>query len=153
MGEPLIQIPTTADLPSDMRPQTNRQPALKPRLLKVRAEDIPRLLLWEVLVLPVTIPRETDSGLQLAPDSIRHLNSYKGMGVVLAIGPLAYSQQRGFPDGYEGAKVGDWVVFHPDSGTSSLMRGETDGMVSVKYISEAEIKAVARTPEAHMVLL
>lgn len=153
MGEPLLHIPTADEVPSDLRPQTNRQPSLKPRLLKVRAEDIPRLLLWEVLVLPVTIPRETDSGIQLAPDSIRHLNSYRGMGVVLALGPLAYSQKRGFPEGYEGAKVGDWVVFNPDSGTSSLMRGETEGMVSVKYISDAEIKSVSKTPEAHMVLL
>lgn len=153
MGEPLIQIPTTADLPSDMRPQTNRQPALKPRLLKVRAEDIPRLLLWKALVLPVTVPRETDSGLQLAPDAIRHMNAYKGMGVVLALGPLAYSQQRGFPEGHEGAKVGDWVTFHPDAGIPSLMRGEDGDMVSVKYIADSELEAVPRTPEAHMVLL
>ena len=152
MGEPLIQIPTAADLPADLRPKAT-QTRLKPRLLKVRAEDIPEVLGWRVLVLPVAAPTATDSGIQLAPDSIRHMNLSRRVGVVLAMGPLAFSEKRGFPPGYEGPNVGDWVQFHENSGVDALIRGEDGDMVSIKYIPDADLLAKITNPDAFMVMV
>ncbi len=153
MSSPLIQIPTVDDVPADMRPQEARPVLLKPRLMEVNAADIPRLLGWDVLILPVAIPTTTSSGIHLAPDSIRHMNLSRRVGVILAIGPLAYSQRRGYPADYEAPQVGDWCHFHENSGVDTIMRGKDGEMVSIKYVPDAEVKATLNNPEAFMVMV
>lgn len=151
MGAPLIQVPNVEDIPVELRPADSR-PIVKPRLLRVKPEDIPEVLGWRVLVLPVTVPTETESGFALPADTIRHMNLSKRVGVVLAIGPLAFSERRGFPAECEPIAVGDWVQFHENSGVDALMNGP-DGLVSIKYVVEADILAKIKNPEAFMVLL
>jgi co-chaperonin GroES (HSP10) len=148
MGEPsMIQIPTAADLPTDMRPR------LKPRLLKVKAEDIPRVLGWSVLVLPVAAPTETEGGIALAPDSIRHMGLGRQTGVVLAMGKMAFSERRGYQPGDDRVEVGDWVHFHENAGMDTLMKGADGQMVKIKYIPDRDLMAVLPNPEAFMVMV
>lgn len=149
MSEPLIKMPTLEDLPIDMRPS---KPIVRPRFLKVRAEDIPEVLGWRVLVLPVSIPRETDSGIHLVSDTVRHMNLSKRVGTVLAIGPLAFSERRGFPDGDVPIQVGDYVQFHENSGVDAIMNGENEP-VAIKYLTEVDILAKIKNPEAFMVMV
>lgn len=81
------------------------------------------------------------------------MNLSRRIGVVLSMGPLAFSEKRGYPPGYEGVNVGDWVQFHENSGVDTLIRGEDDDMVSIKYIADAEILSVVTQPEAFMVMV
>lgn len=147
-----IVIPTEADLPPDMR-QAARPVQLKPRVMEVDSKDLPRVLGWNVLVLPVAVPKETEGGIQLAPDSIRHMNLSRRVGVVMAKGPLAYSAKRGFPEDYDAPQVGDWVHIHENSGVDTLMRGKDGEMVQIKYIPDAEIMGVLENPDAFMVMV
>ena len=151
MPEPLIVIPTASDVPADMRPRDARR--IKPRLPKVRAADIPQPLGWRVIVLPVAIPTETEGGIILGADSIRHMNLSRRVGVVLKLGPLAFSEKRGFPPGPPPVQPGDWVQFHEDAGVNALMNGEDGDLVSIKYVNEGDLLAKIDNPEAFMVMI
>lgn len=152
MGAPepaLIALPRPDEIPADLRPQ---RPRVKPRLLKIKPADIPEVLGWRVLVLPVAIPTQSEGGIALVGDTIRHMNLSKRVGVVLAMGPLAFSKHRGFPPGEPPIQVGDWVQFHESAGVDCLMNGE-EGLVSIKYVVEADILARITNPDAHMVMV
>jgi len=146
----VIAIPTTDEIPPEMRESTPG--IVKPRLPKIDPANVPEPLLWHIIVLPVAIPTETESGLTLAPDTIRHMNLSKRIGVVLGIGPLAYSQHRGFPDGYQPIEVGDWINFHEHAGVDTTMHGD-EGLVMIKYLVEKDILGKPRRPELHMVMI
>jgi co-chaperonin GroES (HSP10) len=119
----------------------------------VRAEDIPEPIGWRVIVLPVSIPAETESGFVLAADTIRHMNLSRRVGVVLKIGPLAFSERRGFPPGEVPFAVGDWVNFHENAGVDTLMRGEDGDLVSIKFVNERDLLGRVPNPEAFMVMV
>lgn len=150
---PMIQIPGPEEIPVELRPSaTTPRPLVKPRLLKIAPGDIPEVLGWRVLVLPVAIPTESEGGIALVADTIRHMNLSKRVGVVLALGPLAYSERRGFPPGEAPIQPGDWVQFHELAGIDCLMNGE-EGLVSIKYLEERDVLARIRNPEAHTVMV
>jgi co-chaperonin GroES (HSP10) len=148
-----IVIPTADDLPADMRPAPARRFLVKPKLPEIRAEDIPEPMGWRVIVLPVAIPDETESGFKLASDTIRHMNLSRRVGVVLKIGPLAFSERRGFPPGYAPIAVGDWVNFHESSGVEAMMRGRDGDLVSIKFVVEGDLLGKVPNPEAFMVMI
>lgn len=131
---------------------TKQSGFVKPRLLKLDPKNVPEPLNWYILVQPVTIPTETESGLQIVADTVRHMNLSKRIGVVLAMGPLAYSEHRGFPADYKPIEVGDWVNFHENAGVDTTMIGG-DGLVMIKYLSEKDILGKPRNIERHMVLV
>ena len=152
MGEPLIQIPTAADLPADMREYTG--PRLKPVLPKVRAEDIPDVLGWGVLVLPVAIPRKLEgSKIELVADTIRHMGISRRVGMILAMGDIAFSERRGYLPGDRKPSVGDWVIFHEDSGFGTTMNGADGDLVYIKIIPDRDLAGIPKNPDAFMVMV
>jgi co-chaperonin GroES (HSP10) len=149
-----ILIPTADEMPADMRPAAARRLMVKPKLPEIRSEDIPEPLGWRVIVLPVAIPNETESGFVLAADTVRHMNLSRRVGVVLKIGALAFSERRGFPPGYVlPINVGDWVNFHESAGVDALMRGRDGDMVSIKFLVEGDLLGKVPNPEAFMVMI
>lgn len=145
----LIAIPKPEDMPAELRPAS----VVKPRLPDVNPDDVPRPLDWKILVLPVMAPDTTESGIALATDTVRHMDLMRSVGVVLAIGPLAYSSVRGYPDDYMPIKVGDWVNFHAISGQDTLMRDKAGMMVKIKYLNENDLLAIPPNPDALMVMV
>lgn len=153
MGElEKIIIPTMADVPPELRPpEPARRPRVVPKLPRIDPADVPEPINYQVLVLPATIPEMSAGGIALTPDSVRHGNLFRTIGVVLKIGPLAYSQARGYPADYAPIAVGDWVAIHEDDGVTSVMHGP-DGLVAIKYVADNEIRGKVTNPTAMMVL-
>lgn len=152
MADSMIQIPSADEIPSELK-QAGARVTVKPKLPEVNPADLPEPIGWRVLVLPVSIPTETESGFQLAADTVRHLHLQRRIGVVLGIGPLAFSELRGFPPGFQPFEVGDWVGFHEMAGTDQLITGKDGGLVSIKFLSEADILCRIKRPDAHMTMV
>lgn len=145
----LIAIPKSEDIPSELRPSM----VVKPKLPEINSDDIPKPLGWRILVLPVMPPDETESGIALATDTVRHLELTRSVGVVLGIGDLAYSTARGYPEGYSPVKVGDWINFHSIAGQDTLIRDQRGAMVKIKYLNDNDILGIPPNPDALMVMV
>lgn len=154
-----IRIPTSVDdMPDDVRalfgkPEVGK---IRPKLPVVEARLMPRVIGFRVLVLPVVPPQETESGIALSSDTVRHLGLTRSVGVVVGIGDLAWSEKRGYPPDYKPVAVGDWVVFHGLSGQDTLIRGANGEMVTMKYLNDTDILGVPPDQEsvsAHMVMI
>lgn len=155
----LIAIPTPTDLPADMRPA---QPTmrLRPEVPDINRFAVPQAEGWRLIVMPVRPPRETASGFALAPDTVRHLDIMRTIGVVLSVGELAWSEHRKWPAGYEyamGEKLqrsrdatGEaWVLFHSAAGLDIRMQSRDQSeMVGLKVIDDASVIAVFESAEA-----
>jgi co-chaperonin GroES (HSP10) len=154
-GASLIKIPDAAEIPAELRPSPPSG-MIRPKLPEVNARHIPRVCGFRVLVLPVVPPQETESGIALASDTVRHLELTRSVGVVMGIGDLAWSEKRGYPSGYRPCEVGDWVVFHANSGQDTLIRAKSGEMARMKYLNDTDILAVPGDQEcvsAHMVMV
>lgn len=145
----LIAVPQPHEIPSELRPAG----VVKPKLPDLDPADIPLPLGWRVLVLPVVPPDETESGIALATDTVRHLELTRSVGVVLGVGDLAFSTTRGYPEGYAPVKAGDWVNFHAISGQDTLIRDRKGQMVRIKYLNDNDLMGLPPRPEALMVMV
>lgn len=148
-----IVIPQSQDIPAELRPaQAVRAPQLKPKLKEIAPEDIPTPLNFQVLVLPVTVEAETEGGIVLSAGTVKQQNHFRSIGVVLAMGPLAYSTHRNYPQDYRPIQVGDWVHVDPDEGITSYMAGKVDPLVAVKFVPDHLILGKVNNPHAFTVL-
>ena len=155
----LIAIPGLADLPADMRPA---QPTmrLRPEVPDINRDAVPQAEGWRLIVMPVRPPRETASGFALAPDTVRHLDIMRTIGVVLSVGDLAWSEHRKWPEGYRDrvlSRLDDsvdttgesWVLFHSAAGLDIRMQShDKTEMVGLKVIDDASVIAVFESAEA-----
>lgn len=137
----VIAIPTADEIPSELREQAEIG-AIRPCLPDIDVRLVPTVIGFRVLVLPVVPPTQTESGIALAADTVRHLEITRSVGVVLGIGDLAFSQSRGFPADYRPIEVGDWVNFHGVAGQDTLIRDRSGNMVKLKYLNDADILGV-----------
>jgi hypothetical protein len=152
MDGPLIQIPTAADLPPDLRPSPGLR--LRPEVPDIDRAAVPQAEGWHLIVLPVRPPRATESGFALAPDTVRHLDIMRTIGVVLSVGDLAWSEHRKWPADYRDKKLGAlkasqaaigeaWVLFHAAAGLDIRMQSRDQSeMVGLKVIDDASVLAV-----------
>ena len=145
----IIEIPQPQDIPTELRPAGR----VKPRLPDVDPTDVPHPIGWRILVLPVIIPEETEGGIVLSADPVRHMELTRSVGVVLGVGDLAFSEVRGYPAGYAPVKGGDWVNFHSLSGQDMLIRDRSGAMVKMKYLNDNDIMGLPPKPEAMVVLV
>lgn len=113
--------------------------------------DIPIPLLWRVIVQPVTIPRTTDGGIMI-PDSVIDRAEYlRSFGRVVAIGPLAWCDDRKFGKeiaeaaraGEYPVKIGTWVLFDQYKGQIVEVNGQ-----KFKRMNDDDIDAIVPNPEA-----
>jgi co-chaperonin GroES (HSP10) len=147
----LIAIPRPDEMPSELRPKAAG--VIRPHLPDVDLSLVPQVIGFRVLVLPVMPPKQTESGIELAADTVRHLEITRSVGVVLGIGDLAFSPARGYPAGYMPIKVGDWVNFHGISGQDTLIRDRRGAMVKIKYLNDADILGVPRDQDGVSALM
>ena len=156
----LIEIPKTDDLPADLRPQGRPTMRLRPEVPDIDRAAVPQAEGWRLIVMPVRAPRETESGFALAPDTVRHLDIMRTIGVVLSVGDLAWSEHRKWPAEYRhdvlarldqsrSATGEAWVLFHSAAGLDIRMqsRDQTE-MVGLKTIDDSSVIAVFQSAEA-----
>jgi co-chaperonin GroES (HSP10) len=147
----LIAIPRPDEMPSDLRPKAAGM--IRPNLPDVDVSLVPEVIGYRVLVLPVVPPSKTESGIELAADTVRHLELTRSVGVVLGVGDLAFSPARGYPAGYAPVRVGDWVNFHGVSGQDTLIRDRAGNMVKIKYLNDSDILGIPRDQDGVSALM
>ncbi len=106
---------------------------------------------WRILVDPVEIKRETESGIALPEESIRAQEHLRYIGTVVDVGLLAYKHDKFKHHPAAAAipwcKVGDCVAFGKYAGQDVIVN-EGDGIRRLKIISDDEIIAVVTDPAA-----
>lgn len=151
----LIAVPTPEDYLETIgaSPASEfRRSEIKGQLPEIDMEQCPEALGWRVLVLPPASPEKTEAGIALVKQSVSALTAMQRIGVVISIGPLAYSTARGFVD-YHPIEVGDWVGFNENAGVDLFMQSKTGRLVKIKALSEGDLLAKIKNPSDFTVVM
>lgn len=124
--------------------QNDNQAWLNPEEIQI-PPDLPKPLLWRVLLLPMQ-PKVVSRGGILLPASAQDAEAQlQIIGKVAAMGPLAGKSEKYRVDGalqYD-VKVGDWVLFPRYGGQRMEFRG-----LRLLLMNDDAIEAVVPNPEA-----
>jgi len=101
---------------------------------------LPKPVGWRILVMPYTPPTKTAGGVEL-PDVVHERERIATVvGLVMAVGPLAYQDSDKFPTG-PWCQEQDWVIFARYAGS----RLKIDGG-ELRLLNDDEILAVIDDP-------
>lgn len=106
---------------------------------------------WRILIEPVEIKRQTDSGIALPEEVIKAQQHLRYIGKVVAMGPLCYAKddfkvRPGDSPSYPFCKVGDWVAFGKYAGQEVI--GKREGKATrYKLVNDDEVLAVVQDPD------
>lgn len=116
---------------------TNTQPAVTDEEFEAQ---LPRPVGYRLLIALPKVDETYESGLVKA-DRTRHEEQILSMmGAVIDMGEQAYSDQERFPTG-PWCKVGDFVMFRPNSGTRFRANGQ-----EYRLLNDDSIEAVVPDP-------
>ncbi len=111
--------------------EQNKQPAL---------DKVPKAVGWRITVLPHKGIDKTKGGLLLTDKAIEEQQLTTNVGLILNMGPDAYSDKTKFPNG-AWCKKGDWVVFARYAGS----RVKIDGG-EIRILNDDEILSTVEDP-------
>jgi|TARA_R100001129_G_scaffold155296_1_gene118224 chaperonin GroES len=111
--------------------EQNKQPAL---------DKVPKAVGWRITVLPHKGIDKTKGGLLLTDKAIEEQQLTTNVGLILNMGPDAYSDKTKFPNG-PWCKKGDWVVFARYAGS----RVKIDGG-EIRILNDDEILSTVEDP-------
>ena len=129
------------------------RPVVRPRLPKLKASEMPDAPGWRILVLPPAIPAETEGGIALVDGTRAGMRAMDRVGMVIAIGPLAWSEKRGYPKGYREREIGDWVGFSENAGVDHWINDEDGNLVKIKSLQESDFTMLPKTAESCTVVM
>jgi co-chaperonin GroES (HSP10) len=119
-----------------------KEKTLDPSLIdKPVLERLPAPTGWRILILPYRPPKATKSGILLADKSLDEAQIQTVAGYVLRLGPLAYKDNKKFPDG-PWCKEKQWVIFARYAGSRFKIEGG-----EVRILNDDEILATIKDPE------
>jgi len=150
MTEAAIAIPTVDEYLAATGKRVRTR--IRPELPDIDMASVPEAFGWRIFVMPPKPPEATEGGIILADKSQEALSAMRSIGVVVAIGPLAFSEQRGYKD-YKPVEVGDWVHFNENAGASSYMADKEGRMVMLKILNEVDLNGKPKNPSDLMVVL
>jgi co-chaperonin GroES (HSP10) len=104
-------------------------------------QQIPKPVGYRVLIALPTIEDKYDSGLIKSDRTLHEEKILSTMGIVLDMGAEAYSDKDRFPNG-PWCKVGDFVMFRPNSGTRFKVNGQ-----ELRLLNDDSIEAVVPDPK------
>jgi co-chaperonin GroES (HSP10) len=104
-------------------------------------QQIPKPVGYRVLIALPTIEDKYDSGLMKSERTLHEEKILSTMGIVLDMGGEAYSDKERFPNG-PWCKVGDFVMFRPNSGTRFKVNGQ-----ELRLLNDDSIEAVVPDPK------
>ena len=104
-------------------------------------QQIPKPVGYRVLIALPTIEEKYESGLVKADRTLHEERILSTMGVVLDMGAEAYSDKERFPTG-PWCKIGDFVMFRPNSGTRFKVNGQ-----ELRLLNDDSIEAVVPDPK------
>jgi co-chaperonin GroES (HSP10) len=104
-------------------------------------QQIPKPVGYRVLIALPTIEETYDSGIVKADRTLNEERILSTMGIVLDMGGEAYSDKERFPNG-PWCKIGDFVMFRPNSGTRFKVNGQ-----ELRLLNDDSIEAVVPDPK------
>jgi co-chaperonin GroES (HSP10) len=104
-------------------------------------QQIPKPVGYRVLIALPTIEDKYDSGLMKSERTLHEEKILSTMGIVLDMGGEAYSDNERFPNG-PWCKIGDFVMFRPNSGTRFKVNGQ-----ELRLLNDDSIEAVVPDPK------
>ena len=104
-------------------------------------ERLPNPTGWRILVLPYKGQGKTKGGIILADETIEERSYTTVTGLVLKVGPDAYSDKERFPNG-PWCKENDWIIFGRYAGSRFGIEGG-----EVRILNDDAIIAVVKDPE------
>lgn len=150
MTEAAIAIPSMDEYLEATGGRTRTR--IKPELPDIDMATVPEAFGWRIFVMPPKAPEATEGGILLADKSQEAISAMRTIGIVVAIGPLAYSKERGYND-YKPVEVGDWVYFNENAGGTGYMSDKQGRMVMLKILNEVDLNGKPRNPSDLMVVL
>lgn len=104
-------------------------------------QQIPKPVGYRVLIALPTIEETYESGIVKADRTLNEERILSTMGIVLDMGGEAYSDKERFPNG-PWCKIGDFVMFRPNSGTRFKVNGQ-----ELRLLNDDSIEAVVPDPK------
>ena len=104
-------------------------------------ERLPNPTGWRILVLPYKGQGKTKGGIILSDTTMEERGFSTVTGLVLKVGPDAYSDKNRFPNG-PWCKEKDWIIFGRYAGSRFGIEGG-----EVRILNDDEIIAVVKDPE------
>lgn len=104
-------------------------------------QQIPKPVGYRVLIALPTIEEKYESGIVKAERTLHEERILSTMGIVLDMGAEAYTDKDRFPNG-PWCKVGDFVMFRPNSGTRFKVNGQ-----ELRLLNDDSIEAVVPDPK------
>ena len=106
------------------------------------ASKLPKPTGWRILVLPHRGQGKTKGGVLLSDQTVEETQVATNVGLVLAIGPDAYSDKERFPNG-AWCKKKDWVIFARYAGSRLNIEGG-----ELRILNDDEILGTTDDPES-----
>ena len=106
------------------------------------ASKLPRPTGWRILVLPHRGQGKTKGGVILSDKIVEEAQIATNVGLVLAMGPDAYSDKERFPNG-PWCKKNDWVIFARYAGSRLNIEGG-----ELRILNDDEILGTTDDPES-----
>jgi len=104
-------------------------------------QQIPKPVGYRVLIALPTVEEKYESGIVKADRTLNEERILSTMGIVLDMGAEAYSDKERFPNG-PWCKIGDFVMFRPNSGTRFKVNGQ-----ELRLLNDDSIEAVVPDPK------
>ena len=114
---------------------------LTPENIQSQLEKLPMPTGYRVLILPFTPPETTKGGIMLVKQTLDKERIATVVGLVVRLGPDAYSDKEKFPEG-PWCKEMDWVIFGRYAGARFNIQGG-----DMRLLNDDEILAVVNKPE------
>ena len=106
------------------------------------ASKLPKPTGWRILVLPHRGQGKTKGGVLLSDQTVEETQVATNVGLVLAIGPDAYSDKERFPNG-PWCKEKDWAIFARYAGSRLNIEGG-----ELRILNDDEILGTTDDPES-----
>jgi len=113
----------------------------KPKKKPLEEMSLPKPTGWRILVLPYKAKEKTKGGIILSDKTITESQIATNCGLVMDIGPDAYSDKERFPNG-PWCKEKDWVIFARYAGSRIYIDGG-----EIRVLNDDEILGTIKDPE------
>ena len=131
----------TLILPKHVAERRIKQVEKKSRKKPLEEMSLPKPTGWRIIVLPYKAKERTKGGIILSDKTVTESQIATNCGLVMDVGPDAYSDKDKFPNG-PWCKKKDWVLFARYDGSRIYIDGG-----EIRVLNDDEILGTIEDPE------
>ena len=131
----------TLILPKHVAERRIKEVEKKPKKKPLEEMSLPKPTGWRILVLPYKAKEKTKGGIILSDKTVTESQIATNCGLVMDMGPDAYSDKDKFPNG-PWCKKKDWVLFARYAGSRIYIDGG-----EIRVLNDDEILGTIEDPE------